>query len=763
MSAPVKFTLFRDVQARRAKCITQTLDELAHRIEHPKRYPAKTDCPLVKFAIFGRQRTARGSLRHDANVLSVTGVEGDHDAGTMTLEEAAEQLSLAGVEALLYTSPSHRPDGPRWRVLALLSQQHPPSERRRFAARLNGVLRGALSAESFNLSQAFYIGRVNGAPYEWRRVDGQSIDLLDELDSLAIDGGRREGKSRSEKTREAQDNDPVVRRLRELGMVKRDRVDGGVDIRCPFEAHHSTEGGAGDTTYFPPHTGGFAQGHFKCFHSHCAKRTDKGFVDAIGMRAKDTPTDSANSWPQLVSEMQPPHKTTDLANAWRLAKALGEKLLHVSDIGWHTWRGTHWERDEAAALGVAECLSRVIAGEAAECSASAAKTENSERREVRLKVAAALVQFAQRSESRGKIEAALALAVPFLDIKPQELDGDPMLLNCANGTLDLRSGELRPHRRGDFITRCIPLAYDPSAMAPKWFEFLERIFGGKKTLIEFVQRAAGYSLTAQTGEQCIFILHGGGANGKSVLLGALQGLLGSYAKAAAPDLLMVKHAERHPTEVADLRGARLVVAIESGEGRRLHETLVKTMTGGDRLKGRFMREDFFEFEPAFKLWLATNHKPAIRGTDHAIWRRIRLIPFEVTIPERDRDQRLPEKLKAELRGILAWCVQGCYAWQEDGLSPPKEVLTATESYRAEMDVVAKFIEEACVLHPQAEIKSSYLYRAYKAWCENTGERYESQTSFSKRLDERGFKKRHSGGTVWKGIRIAEDFKAKGFE
>lgn len=305
------------------------------------------------------------------------------------------------------------------------------------------------------------------------------------------------------------------------------------------------------------------------------------------------------------------------------------------------------------------------------------------------------------------------------------------------------------------------MAYDSKAKAPKWDAFLRRIFADDVAVIDFVQRAVGYSVTGDTGEQCLFILHGSGANGKSVLLEVLGRMLGAYAKQAAPDLLLAKTQDRHPTEVADLFGARLVTAIETSEGRRLAEALVKQMTGGDKMKARFMRQDFFEFDATHKLWLATNHKPQVRGTDFAIWRRIRLIPFEVTIPKEEQVKGLAGKLLAEESpGILAWMVQGCLAWQREGLTPPSKVIDATEAYREEMDVLAGFLDECCEINQDPRKAQLFtttakeLYEVYKQWCDRNGEHPETQQSFGMRLTERGLEREKGRyGWSWKGIRV----------
>jgi putative DNA primase/helicase len=360
-----------------------------------------------------------------------------------------------------------------------------------------------------------------------------------------------------------------------------------------------------------------------------------------------------------------------------------------------------------------------------------------------------------------RVDAALWFARALLNIHIEELNRELYALNVQNGVIDLHTGELREHRRTDFITRCCLVAYDPKAKAPKWDAFLRRIFADNVAVIDFVQRAAGYSLTGDTGEQCLFILHGSGANGKSVLLEVLGRMLGAYAKQAAPDLLLAKNQDRHPTELADLFGSRLVTAIETSEGRRLAEALVKQMTGGDKMKARFMRQDFFEFDTTHKLWLATNHKPQVRGTDYAIWRRIRLIPFEVTIPEDKRDPKLAAKLIAEeLPGILTWAVQGCLAWQEKGLKPPEKVQAATKAYREEMDVLAGFLDECCEINQDPHKAQLFtttakeLYEVYKQWCDRNGEYPETQRSFGMRLTERGLEREKGRyGWSWKGIRV----------
>src|SRR5262249_502237 len=350
--------------------------------------------------------------------------------------------------------------------------------------------------------------------------------------------------------------------------------------------------------------------------------------------------------------------------------------------------------------------------------------------------------------------------VPIL---PDQLDRDPWLLNCANGTVELRTGRLREHRHGDYLTKLSPVPYDPNARAPQFDHFLHTIFGGNEPVIRYLQRLVGYALTGDVSEQILPIFWGSGANGKSTLLNALTDMLGtSYAIKAATDLLMVKRGDTHPTERADLFGKRLVLCIETEEGKRLAEALVKDLTGGDRIRARRMREDFWEFSPTHKVILCTNHRPRITGTDHAIWRRIRLIPFTVTIPDDNQDKRLPEKLRSELPGILAWAVQGCLAWQRDGLPTPEEVQVATKEYRDTQDLLGQFLDECCLAgNDNFRCKASALYTAYQSWCERGGEEPSKQRGFGESMTERGFKREQSNGTWYVGVALRDTSKNEG--
>lgn len=431
---------------------------------------------------------------------------------------------------------------------------------------------------------------------------------------------------------------------------------------------------------------------------------------------------------------------SDLWNAEQLVSRHGQDLRWCDPWQrWLVWDGRRWAPDEIreAERRAAETVRQLYR--------AAGDLGEPKQRE-------ALAGWAIKCESGQRRREMLASARSLLPIRPAELDADPWLLTVTNGTLDLRTGQLHPHRREDLITKLAPVAYDPAAAAPTWAAFLQRIMDRNEGLISFLQRLAGYSLTGDTREQIIAILHGPGQNGKSTLLETLAALMGDYAQQTPAETLLIQRGGGIRDDVADLKGARLVTAIEAEEGRYMAESMVKQLTGGDRVKARHLYGRLFEFRATFKIWLGTNHKPVIRGTDLAIWRRIRLVPFSVTIPEAERDLTLGDKLRGELPGILAWAVAGCLAWQRDGLVTPKEVTGATSAYHDEMDILARWLDDCCLQGPSLQAMGGQLYESYTDWCKRNGEKAESGAWFGKQLGERGFtKQRIMGGNQYQGL------------
>jgi putative DNA primase/helicase len=354
-------------------------------------------------------------------------------------------------------------------------------------------------------------------------------------------------------------------------------------------------------------------------------------------------------------------------------------------------------------------------------------------------------------------------AQPLCAALPEDFDRDPFLVNCQNGTLDLRTGELRPHDPAGMLSKVVPVAYDPAASCPTWLAFLDRIFAGNQTLVAYVQRAVGAALVGLVQEQCFHILVGSGANGKTTFLETVRRTFGDYAKhAASVTFLTSRTPNSIRTDLVRLRGARFVTASETSQGGTLDEATVKALTGGDTVTARGLYREEEEFTPACHLFIATNHKPRIRGTDHAIWRRVRLIPFDVTIPSKEQDLALGDKLRAELPGIFAWSVEGALAVQATAgrLDPPPEVLQAIEEYRLESDLVGQFLADHCVTEPHASVGAQELYEAFTTWWHEEksaeGGRPPPLKEFRESLISRGFEqKRREQGNVWLSLRPRE--------
>jgi putative DNA primase/helicase len=442
-------------------------------------------------------------------------------------------------------------------------------------------------------------------------------------------------------------------------------------------------------------------------------------------------------------------RLTDVGNAMRLVSLHGHDLRYVPEFKkWLVWDDGRWLIDEDG-----EIMRRAKGTAAAIYVEAKSASEAGEQ-----PMAGKLASHAGKSQALPRLKAMIELAQtePGISARTTELDNNNYLLGVANGVINLETGALRVPRREDLITKRALVAYDPDAQAPLFLAFLDRIMGGNQALVDFIHRAVGYSLTGITDEQCLFFLHGSGQNGKSTLLTAIKELLGDYAMQCPAESLMVKQGGGNiPNDIARLRGARMVATSETEDGRRFAETMIKQLTGQDTIAARFLFAEYFEFIPNFKIWLAANHKPVIRGDDFAIWRRIRLIPFAVTIPPEEKDGKLPEKLRAEYPGILAWAVQGCLEWQRQGLNPPPEVLAATEEYKSEMDLIGKWIEECCITAPHATAKASELYGNYKRWVENNGGFPLSSTKFGMKLGDRGYQKEKSGTVVYHGIGLLD--------
>lgn len=428
-------------------------------------------------------------------------------------------------------------------------------------------------------------------------------------------------------------------------------------------------------------------------------------------------------------------RETDLGNARRFVRLHGERLRYAHDLSrWFIWDGTRWKADtDGQVVRLATDVPRDIYRQAGD-----AKHEGQRK---------SLARHGADTESERRLKSLVSIArsLPGIPASPGDFDADPWSLNTRNCVVHLRTGDTARHAPNWMCSKIAGADFDFDASAPTWFRCLERWLPDPEVR-DFVHRAVGYSLIGETLEEVLFILWGSGANGKTKFVEALRAALGDYAMNTPAETLMASnYGGGVPNDVARLMGARFVSAAESEENRRLNEAKVKAMTGGDVLTARFMRGEWFEFRPVFSVWLSTNHKPIVTGQDLGIWRRIRLIPFNVTIPEAERDPHLSERLMAELPGILAWAVEGCIRYQREGLDAPEAVTVATADYRRESDTFGEFLEDRCVEVSEAFTRTDALFSAYREWSEAAGERALTKTAFGRKLSERGFEQVRVGG------------------
>lgn len=427
---------------------------------------------------------------------------------------------------------------------------------------------------------------------------------------------------------------------------------------------------------------------------------------------------------------------TDAANGQRLVKASEDKIAWIAESSaWWTYDGRRWVQDRH---GVVQKLCEHVA-----------HTMFSEVAETTPENQVQLSRWAVTSLNKQRLQAMEWAARPYLSQTYDSFDADPWSLNVENGTIDLKTGELRPHDRDDFVTKLLPISYDPTAECPRWNEFLLHVMGNDAEVVSFLQASVGYTLTGSVNEQCFFILFGTGANGKSVFLEVLQNILGDFSRPIEMRALLQKRSisEAVRNDLAGLRGTRLAVASEANREVRLDEALIKSLTGNDKITARFLYQEFFDFYPTFKIWIAVNHLPCIRGEDDAIWRRVRLVPFNVTIPKQHQIRDLANELmKQEARGILTWAIEGCLRWQKEGLPVPSTIREAIAKYRASNDPIGEFLAERTInsttvswRKSEGWITCARLYREYVDWCEANGETPDSPKQVGAIMNQRGFR------------------------
>jgi P4 family phage/plasmid primase-like protien len=442
---------------------------------------------------------------------------------------------------------------------------------------------------------------------------------------------------------------------------------------------------------------------------------------------------------------------TDAGNGERMAHWWGHKFRYCTQRGWYYWTGKRWqldvrERVEKYALKTV----RDIPEKELDLHLDGLSTEASKAESPASAMKSKVLKWSRDSESQRGLSAMVSLCHSIgrnINMGIECLDQQPWLFNCVSGTIDLRTGEHREHRQEDLITNLSPVEYDPKADCPTWLEFLDTVLAGDQELIAFLQRATGYSLTGSTAAHCLFMLYGNGRNGKTTFLEVLAHIMGTYGQSASMEMFLAKNVEGIPNDLAALHSARFVTGVETEDGRRLAEAKVKQITGGDTITARFLHKEFFQFQPQFKIWMGTNHRPVIRGTDEGIWRRIRLVPFTVYIPDGKVDETLREKLIAEAPGILNWMLKGLEDYRLGGLLEPEAVLNATEDYRKAEDWLQRFLDTETTpsANPSARVQARKLYQRYRRWAEEAKEHVQSERKFNEALESHGieFSKEHN--------------------
>jgi putative DNA primase/helicase len=468
--------------------------------------------------------------------------------------------------------------------------------------------------------------------------------------------------------------------------------------------------------------------------------------------------------PSEPNKRQP--SQSELGNADLLVSLYGAELRFCGGLGWLAWDGRRWLAQDRRAQEMAKKVAHQLLADRIVIDRQIRQVQSQIRRHQAAgnlqKADAARLQLkqfqdasltARQAASRAGIAAMLDLAKSDgrIYVEADQLDADQWLLNVRNGTIDLRTGLLRPHSRDDLITKLIDVNFDPNATAPTWLAFVKRIMGSDESLIAFMQRLTGYMLTGEVGEQVMVIALGGGRNGKSVYFNTVQKLLSEYAGEMPARALVARvYSSGTTPELAQLKGKRLVCASELDHGEALAEARVKAITGGDPISANPKYKDPFQFYATFKLVLRTNHLPKVNGDDEGIWRRLLVVPFDVTIPEEEVDSNLQAKLEAELPGILAWAVQGCMDWRKGCLLPPEAVKRASTRYRAEMDTVSAWLETFAQSAP-GDYSPAELTFGYGLTCADLGQSPKPWTQVTKRLTAAGWigKKNSKGNKVWR--------------
>lgn len=467
------------------------------------------------------------------------------------------------------------------------------------------------------------------------------------------------------------------------------------------------------------------------------------------------PASGPNPAPAPIQKI---YNTTDMGNAERFVDRFGNDLRYCSKLGkdgtWLIWDGMRWQLDER--LRIHKLAKEIVPTIYAEAQNAILRADKER-----------LFKWALDTESLSTRNNMVKDARPSLAISVDDLDKHAWLLNCKNGTLDLRTGKLKPHVQSDYLSKLVNFDYDENALCPEWDNYLIQTQQNKTEIIRYIQKAIGYTLAGDVSEKCMFVLHGPPDTGKSTFIEMIQILIEEYSTKIQTQTLMFQRDRGIPNDIAKLKGTRFVHASEAEEQERLAESRIKELTGGDTVCGCFKYGEEFHFAPTWTIWLSTNNKPKVSG-DKALWNRLKLIPFTRIFTKAEQDKKLRAKLIAEMPGILRWAVEGCLLWQKEGLGEPADVAGATGKYKDEQDILGHFIDQQCELDTDYTEMAADLYKTYRQWCQDAGEYAQSQRWFGLKLEERGFvgEKRTSdpmkGRVEYSGIRLIPDQNSMGF-
>ena len=682
--------------------------------------------------------------RKDENVKSLGALVLDFDDG----HDWADFLSAwSQYEFVVHTTHSHTADKPKWRAIFPLESPVTasdwPSLYRRWSIALG---KGCSDPSCSNLSRIYFqpSHKPGVTPFYYRN-EGRFLSALDGADlSVAPATGTRPGDDFNSRARWNEILEPHGWRF----------VRGNYWVRPGKNARDGISAIADDVFYCWSSNAGIPANKAMSPFTLYAHLNHRGDFSAA---AKDLKSQGyggsgavASGIVSQISEVDTEYDASpysEAGNAARFAQWAAPRARYAWRLGkWLEWDGRRWKPDDKGG----GCGFRLVAEWAKVLRAEAAGMTDADARKKAW-------QFACSLDARKNISTCLDMSSRHecIAVLPDELDQERHLICIENGVLDLDTGKLTEHDPDLMMTKLAPVRFDSFSQCPKWMEFLETFLPDEE-LRDYVQKAAGYSLTGYTGERKFFFLYGAlGGNGKSTLVNVLARVLGDYCVSASPETFMLQDRGQSATnDIARLAGARLVRAAEQEDGKKLAESLIKRITGNDPLTARFLHQEFFDFEPRFKLWMMGNHKPTIKGTDDAIWDRIGLVPFDYSLPPEQRDPNFGKTFDLELSGIFKWMFDGYNKYKSEGLKSPKAIREAVQEYRTDSDVLGAFLECCTVKDDFDSCKSSVLYEVYSRWSKQNGHMALSQTAFSKRLKERGFEVRKGmGANEFQGIRV----------